>query len=232
MGSIQFIHAVGDDFRSLSTYFQIAAIRIDNPSSSWLRVSGVEQFVPPYTLGWTYDITPTMLNLNILFVDSPSRTPSKLVGDPVTIYLYDEPIGNSSGFASGATEYQQPGVGDVQYRLDSFLLVDTGLTIGATVTPSPGFRFVLVSLTVAMGLATAAAGQVMRTPVQVNLVDGFGAQLFPPIVLSPESPMAGPLAPTARSLNVNGTIEFSGLVSPGGGKVAIDTYLIFYSQRG
>lgn len=229
----EFTTPVGTDLESIAlTGSHILGIQIDNPSGSWLRVTGIEQYVPPFTIGWSYPAVPAAASLSVRFTASPSGTPSASTGGPVVVKIGDEPVAPSIGQPSGAAEYQQPGRGDVLYTFQSFTLIDTALTIGATLTPPSGFRFIPISLTVAAGIASAAIGQHIRTPVQVNLIDGFGAQLFPPIVISPELPMVGPLDPTPRQLGIGGTIEYSGLVAPGGGRVAIDTYLVYYAQEG
>ena len=51
---------------------QIEGIRIDNPSGSWLLVSGIDQYVPPYRSGWQYPVSPSQSSISVRFVDSPS----------------------------------------------------------------------------------------------------------------------------------------------------------------
>jgi hypothetical protein len=82
--------------------WEVAGINIDNPSGSWLLVKGIEQYVPPYTNGWQYPLIPQQASVTVRFVDSPSGSQSSLIGDPPVVTLYNEPVGPSQGFPSGA----------------------------------------------------------------------------------------------------------------------------------
>ena len=81
---------------------QIEGIRIDNPSGSWLLVSGIDQYVPPYRSGWQYPVSPSQSSISVRFVDSPSGSLSVQVGGAVTIYLYDDAIAFDAGQPTGA----------------------------------------------------------------------------------------------------------------------------------
>jgi hypothetical protein len=94
---------VGTDLNGITGIgWQIAGIRIDNPSGSWLLVSGIDQYVPPYRLGWEYPVTPQASSLDVRFTDSPSGSESVNEGDPITVTVYDSSIPPNQGFASGA----------------------------------------------------------------------------------------------------------------------------------
>jgi hypothetical protein len=80
----------------------IAGITIDNPSGSFLFVTGINQYVPPYVLGWSFPVDPQQPQISIKFVDSPSGSKSNLVGTPPSYTLSDTPVPAFPGFPSGS----------------------------------------------------------------------------------------------------------------------------------
>lgn len=120
--------ALGTDGNDLSLPVgQIAGIAIDNPSGSWLRITGVEEFVPPYTLGWGIPVSPTQLTVDVLFVDSPSGAPSDLIGSPVTVVVSNYPVPRNAGTLSGDPHTGRPGQATVQFTVKSpALAVEAG----------------------------------------------------------------------------------------------------------
>lgn len=83
----------------------IAGVRIDNPTGSYLRVtatSGIDDYVPPYTLAWARPLVPAALKLSVLFGNSPSGAVSDPSGAAVTVTLFNEPQLASNGMPSGS----------------------------------------------------------------------------------------------------------------------------------
>jgi hypothetical protein len=81
--------------------FQIAGIRIDNPSGSWLVLPD-GTFIPPYTLGFGHSFQPTISRLDVLFSVGPAGQVSTQQGDKPTVTIYSEPVGEAPGVPSGA----------------------------------------------------------------------------------------------------------------------------------
>lgn len=70
--------------------FQIARLTVDNPSQTWLYLSGINRYVPPQTIGWNINVDPTQQRMNLTFVAAPAGgVPSVLAGDPVQVTVYD-----------------------------------------------------------------------------------------------------------------------------------------------
>lgn len=222
---------VGTDIVDTSGYtWQIAGIEIDNPSGSWLRITGIDQYVPPYTIGWAFPISPSQMSISILFVDSPSGTPSQLSGSPVTVRLHSIPIPANPGFPSGASEFQQGGIGNKTYAFNVIVINETYQVAATSINFPNNIRAVVLNWRVAATISANAVSefQVLRTMATVTIVDGFGADLFPPAVISPERPDAGSLPPTGRVLQSGSPIQIGGMTAPGGGEVQVTTYLEYY----
>lgn len=80
----------------------IASIKINNPTGSWIQVTGLDEFVPPYIQGWKRDFVPVRATISVRFTNSPSGAVSDPRGNQVLIVLYDEPQGGSDGISTGA----------------------------------------------------------------------------------------------------------------------------------
>ena len=93
---------VGTDLKSLVLgYQQIRGVIVDNPSGSWLYMPEITGYCPPYTKAWSIDVNPTVASISFLFRDGPAGQVSTLQGDPIQVTLFDTPVGNSPGIASG-----------------------------------------------------------------------------------------------------------------------------------
>lgn len=80
--------------------YQIAGIRIDNPSGSWLALPD-GTFVPPYTLGFGHSFQPMLSRIDVLFSAGPAGQLSTQQGDKPTVVIYSEPVGEAPGVPSG-----------------------------------------------------------------------------------------------------------------------------------
>lgn len=72
-------------------------IVIDNPSGSWLLVTPLHDYVPPYTMQWSRDFPMTVASATIRYVDGPASQVSTQQGDPFTAWLDSDPVGASAG---------------------------------------------------------------------------------------------------------------------------------------
>lgn len=98
-----FYTALGNDLVNITLgTAQAEGVIIDNPSGSWLHVEGVDRYVPPYVMGWSFPFDPSVASVTVRFVDSPSGSQSSLTGTPPTVYLSDRPVPAFSGTPSGA----------------------------------------------------------------------------------------------------------------------------------
>lgn len=83
------------------------AVQVDNPSGGWLDVYPVGSTVPPYTQGFVIAfVAPTIVDVRYLPV-GPAGQVSTLVGDPVTVTLFDAaeapPASTGGPFITGTT---------------------------------------------------------------------------------------------------------------------------------
>lgn len=98
-----FYTTLGDDLDNITLgTVQVEGIIVDNPSGSWLHVEGIDRYIPPYIMGWSFPVQPSMTSMTVRFVDSPSGSQSVQVGTPPTVYLLDTPVPAFSGTPSGA----------------------------------------------------------------------------------------------------------------------------------
>jgi hypothetical protein len=80
--------------------YQIAGIKIDNKSGSWLLLPD-GTFVPPYTISFGHSFQPELASIDVLFSDGPAGQVSTQQGDAPFVHIYSEPVGESSGIPSG-----------------------------------------------------------------------------------------------------------------------------------
>lgn len=163
--------------------WQIAGIRIDNPSGSWLHVEGIDVFVPPYTSGWSYDLTPSQLAVTVRWTNSPSGSLSSQVGGAATVELFDTPVGVFEGNPTGAGAR----VSIVPVSLIAFDFCNTGLFNNPLIliSASDTRRLVIQKFTITYDLTSVRppSGNMLaqwRGPVASSWFQG----------ISPETPYA------------------------------------------
>lgn len=76
---------------TLNATFYIRSVRVDNPTGQWLYLDVPGAYIPPYTVGWTMNVNPT------LSVTIRSQTPGGQVSNPIlgqwaSIIVTDTPI--------------------------------------------------------------------------------------------------------------------------------------------
>lgn len=80
--------------------WQIAGIKIDNKSGSWIALPD-GAFCPPYTIGWGHSFQPTLASIDVLFSTGPASQISTRQGDDPVVTIYSNPVGESPGIPSG-----------------------------------------------------------------------------------------------------------------------------------
>ncbi len=80
--------------------YQIAGIKIDNPSGSWILLPD-GTFVPPYTLGFGHSFQPRIALIDVLWANGPAGQVSTQQGDQAIVTIYSNPVGESPGIPSG-----------------------------------------------------------------------------------------------------------------------------------
>jgi len=96
------IGAVGTGAKAwvLPSGHQIAGIKVDNKSGSWLLLPD-GTFVPPYTISFGHSFQPELASIDVLFSNGPAGQVSTQQGDPPFVQIYSEPVGESQGIPSG-----------------------------------------------------------------------------------------------------------------------------------
>jgi hypothetical protein len=83
----------GDSLDSFQpSKYQIAGLRIDNPSGCWYRVSNNGRIIPPWTLGSQMLMIPNVTTLSIDFLPVMAGQPSKIIGNELSVLMTDEPL--------------------------------------------------------------------------------------------------------------------------------------------
>lgn len=203
---------VGEDIRSLGAPWQIAGITVDNPSGSWLLIPNIGN-IPPYTMGWATSPVPTVMVIDVLFSESPSGSPSTLTGQPITVTISDDPVGESNGLPSGAQQSDSPIGAGIQFS--GIVLVDT--TPNTLLPVIDGTRIVPIRLTVSYNMSTlgGSLGPSILTPRGVSQIHGSEfdpattlADTIFTLSISPEAPAfeyiftAGYIMPSGTTLRI------------------------------
>lgn len=227
----QYTLQLGSDLvgATIAANTQIGGMQVDNPSGSWLHVEVVDQYVPPFTLGWQLILLPTQLAVTIRFTNSPSGTPSKLTGSPVVVTLSDMPLGQSQGFPSGAAQSESP-IGAFLFSGSAvFTARETASAELPIVTPVPGNRIVPLRVMVRGYFDSVFPGKELRTPVYVSL--SFSS-LALPFMISPETPFVTMAMPQGFQMNVNDSVTCWAVTTPGGGDQDVEITVLYYEQVG
>lgn len=232
MATRELVTPVGTDLVDITgATWQIAGIVIDNPSGSWLQVSGINQYVPPYVLGWSYPVAPTQASLSVRFVDSPSGTPSGTQGGPVTVRISDVPVPAYPGIPSGAYQSEQPSTVGVSFQHGVVFAAEGGeLTI--IFVPAFGKRIVPLSLTIGAFMPNAwgpgSDNTEVRSICTFEIISSFGGSILPPLSISPAAPIITMPFPAGLRLLVNEEIRTFGWSQPGSGRQAAQAALLRY----
>lgn len=96
---------------------QIRGVQVDNPSGSWLYLPEIQEYVPPYVLGWARNIRNAVLKLSFKFVDGPSGQLSTRAGGLPLADIYDTNIPDSEGVPFQSRQ-DQPEINSTQNSVD------------------------------------------------------------------------------------------------------------------
>lgn len=218
---------VGTNLESITLVAgHIAGIGIDNPSGSWLLVTGIQQYVPPYRLGWSFPVSPQQTSLSVRFVDSPSGSLSVLVGDPVRVTLSDTPVQVGEGFPSGAGAR----VTIVPPFQTAALALLADIPNGPQAVPQP----VLVAITRPIvlrrisftydlrDLGAGAAGYDPRSIVAGYWAETLGLTFDWQQLISPETPyVTEEIADGAVIMPINSVLTLAGIVQVSGAEYVL-----------
>lgn len=124
------IGAVGTGAKAWQLNFghQIAGVRIDNKSGSWLLLND-GTFVPPYTIGFGHSFQPTLASIDVLFANGPAGQVTTQQGDNPVVTIYSEPVGESPGVPSGqGTAFVEQFTPTVVGSVSAAISASTGMT--------------------------------------------------------------------------------------------------------
>lgn len=147
--------------------YQIAGIKVDNKSGSWLVLPD-GAFIPPYTLGWGHSFQPTLASIDVLFSGGPAGQVSTNQGDDPVVVIYSDPVGESPGIPSGAgTAFVEQFTPVQAQAIIQPIAQSTGITGQILFLPTPGKRWRLLTLDVFLGGFTSAPPA--STPLDVGV---------------------------------------------------------------
>lgn len=75
----------------------IQGIAIDNPSGSWLFVSTLDTYIPPFMQGFGATLPYGASSIDIIAGNGPSGQLGTTAGDPIVVDLSDTPVAPSPG---------------------------------------------------------------------------------------------------------------------------------------
>lgn len=197
---------------------QARGIEVDNSSGSWLYIPSLETFVPPFTIGWSYDFPYAVSGVDIhAAIESPAGQISTLQGDGVTVYLTDGAVGTSGGVddvagraRAGAASSPGTGVpfiegftpvlGAEQGNTATLAFVDNLAFVAAI--PGKRFRILTGSAMYIHGVTNGVS------PVHVSLHDGSDSVQVD-LRVTPDHPTDTQLYPLGLDFPVSQSIVYS-----------------------
>lgn len=202
--------AVGSDLVSATMQLPINGIVIDNPSGGWLYVVEADDYCPPYTLQWSRDLQYRASAITVRYGKSPAGQISTRQGDPYTVTLDSEFVGNSSGVAQQFIENFTPVLTAVRANLT------VGVLSGGIV---PGFIAAVTNKRIRILTATASLdpADVSESPTIVSLDDSLGSGYSIPLVLNgrdqPSDKFVGIFdLPISAGLNINAGTDWANVI--------------------
>lgn len=107
----------------------ISGIVIDNPTGAWLKVSGINDYVPPYTQGWARPVVPAAIAIDVVFTaQGPAGSASDFIGDPIDVTVLDLAVETSNGQAIAPPGLSMT-VDGVQLATDAVANTDNTTTV-------------------------------------------------------------------------------------------------------
>lgn len=202
--------AVGTDLVSATLQVPINSIIIDNPSGGWLYVVEANDFCPPYTIQWTRDLEYRATAITVRFGQSPANQVSTTQGDPYTVTLNSEFIGNSQGSAQQFIENFTPVLTAVRANLTVGVL--TGGIVAGFIPAVANKRLRILTATTSFDPAVVG-----ESPTIVSLDDSLGLGYSIPLVLNGRDQQADKFVgvfdlPIGAGLNLNASTEWANVL--------------------
>lgn len=182
---------VGENIESWAENWQIASVRVDNPSGAWLQILPLNEYVPPYTNGWIRSFIPSTLNITIRSaISSPSGSLSQFVGNPATVTIYDVAQANSEGSGTSPTGAgaRQVTIPPSETNIEPY---GTGGGSLPVIPATPNRAVVVRRLVLAPDLSAGLAGPMAFSALISGIfsLSTGGAALYV-LAISPEHPFA------------------------------------------
>lgn len=137
---------------------RVRGVIVDNPSGSWVKLSGTglgfEPYIAPYTLAWSVSVLPSVLEIAAAYVAGPIGQPSTTAGAPIVVYLFEAQVPSSGGstFVNAVPE-------TTPFNSE-FAITVAGASLGTLVTPMATQRIRLFLLAATLSSAFAGVGLV------------------------------------------------------------------------
>lgn len=118
--------------KSLPNGALIAGILIDNPGGQWLYVVSEQQYIPPYTIGWSMPLSYEQASITVKSGISPAGQVGTIQGDAWTLTLDSTPVSVSAGGPTSQFIQQFT----PQFNANVSLLARTSIATSAAILPS------------------------------------------------------------------------------------------------
>jgi hypothetical protein len=201
--------AAGSGLTSIGLFnsTRIRGITIDNPTSGWIFVVEIRDFCPPYTLQWTRDLEFAGNAITVTYGAGPSGQVNTITGDPYTVTLDSEPVGNSPGVGQQFIDKFTP----VLNFADNDRLVHSATGGTGTITlvaASASLRYRLLTLTLSLGFGINTSAS--SSNVLCRLFSG--ANRVGTILLVPHAtPVVSLVFPAGFDYPINTAIRYDAL---------------------
>lgn len=114
---------------------RIRGVIVDNPSGSWVKLSGTglgfEPYIAPYTLAWSVSLLPSVLEIGASYVTGPTGQPASTAGSPIVVYLFEAQVPSSGG-----SQFVVPAPDTVAPAASTIIAVSTGGIAGVEYEPA------------------------------------------------------------------------------------------------
>lgn len=176
---------------------RIRGVIVDNPSGSWVKLTGTgldfEPYIQPYTLAWSVSLLPSVLEIGAAYVVGPTGQDESTAGSPIVVYLFEEQVPSSGG-----SQFVTPAPETVQPQAVTIIALSTGVAAAVEFEPGIGAtrRFRLFAVQVGYNYFDIGQGNGGRfcvdTPVYIEVRPKTGAvpstRFIGMLGLNPEHP--------------------------------------------
>lgn len=202
--------------QAVSVGFDIASVRVHNPSGMWLLLPQNQQYIPPNTLGAYITVKPTTKTLRIKYVNAPiNGQPSVATGGPIQITVFAAENADFTGLDYGLVngiDNLAAAIAGLQNSIDNMVngfgsnvLLEServSFTVDATATTNtvfvngiPGQRVALVNVFISFDDADP-----MPCIANIIIASTVIGSVVVSVSLSPETPYASIMIPKIAAL--------------------------------